>query len=148
MTISRTLALGCALGLCLYGSTAFANNPPTNNPPKGQTYATNVFSSRGGAMFACFVFDESGTLLVDGLPPEIYRFDELDTQPGTWQAGPGGPLAFSVSFHGTTGGAAGETILGNGVSSEGVTFILQGVLNPSCIGSSASRRGGAQPAWR
>ena len=139
---SRTLLLSCALGICLGGGSAFAH------PPKGQAYLTHVFTSFGGDFFACFVFEKSGTLLVEGLAPEIFRFDELDTQPGTWQAGPGGALGFSVSFHGTTGGTEGQTILANGVSSEGDTFILQGVLDLSCGGSSAStRRGGAQPAW-
>ena len=141
--MSRTLALSCALGICLGGGTAFAN------PPKGQAYFAHVFTSFRSDFFACFVFEKSGTLLVEGLAPEIFRFDELDTQPGTWQAGPGGAQGFSVSFHGTTGGTEGQTIVANGVSSEGNTFILQGVLDPSCVGSSAAtRRGGAQPTWR
>ena len=140
--MSRTLALSCALGICFGSGATFAN------PPKGQAYLTHVFTSFGTDFFACLVFEKSGALLVEGLSPEIFRFDELDTQPGTWQAGPGGSLGFSVSFHGTTGGTKGQTILGNGVSSEGDTFILQGVLDPSCGGSpAATRRGGAQPIW-
>ena len=138
----RILALSCALGIYLCGGAAFAH------APKGQAYFTHVFTNFGSDFFACFVFEKSGALLVEGLSPEIFRFDELDTQPGTWQAGPGGSLGLSVSFHGTTGGTKGQTILGNGVSSEGDTFILQGVLDPSCAGSPAStRRGGAQPTW-
>ena len=51
------------------------------------------------------------------------------------------PFRIGLLGHGTVGGAAGQTIIANGISSEGNTFILQGEEDPSC----ASQRSGASP---
>jgi hypothetical protein len=141
---ATSMALGCALSLGLSANVALANSPKGQaNSPNGQAYNVNVFSSFGTQFSDCFAFNDSGTLLVQGYGPLVYRFDELNTQPDAWQAtaGTNPPFGFVLAFHGTVGGGAGQTIIANGISSEGDTFILQGVVVPSC----APGRSGASP---
>lgn len=44
-----------------------------------------------------------------------------------------------MSGQGTVGGAGAQTIQANAVSTTGETYILQGVLDPGCTVSAASR---------
>ena len=143
---ATSMALGCALSLGLSANVALANSsppPPDAATPKGQAYNVNVFSSFDTQFSDCFAFDNSGTLVIRGYGPIIYRFDELNKQRDAWQAtaGTNPPFGFVLAFHGTAGGAAGQTIIANGISSEGDTFILHGVVVPSC----APSRSGASP---
>lgn len=138
----KTVSLGYILCGCLSISGALAAELPD-----GHQYKVTVFSSFGSQFNDCFTFDRSGNLQVAGYGPLIYRHGQLNGQIKSWDAIPVSPVyGFTLSFHGSVGGAAGQTIVANGISSEGSTFILQGVLNSSCAASVARQPAGS--AWK
>ena len=124
-------------------------NAALASSPKGQVYLVHVFSSFDTEFYDCYSFEKSGTLSIKDYGPINYRFDELNTETEDWQAtaGTNPPFGFVLSFHGHVGGSTGKTIVGNGLSSNGDTFILQGVVNPGCA-SSAKQPSGTTPYRR
>lgn len=97
---------------------------------KGRSYSVHVFTSFGTNFSDCYTFAANGTLLVALFGPLTYRSDELNAAKGTWQATSKGD--FVLSFHGTFGGVSAQTLDANGVSSEGDTYIVQGVAAAQC----------------
>ena len=141
--VGAVTMLGCALWCGMGANAALAQSP------NGKAYGVHVFSSFGTQFDDCFAFDNSGTLSVRGYGPILYRHDELNTQPEDWQATArtNPPFGVVLTFHGSVGGSNAQTIVADGVSSEGSTFILQGVLNSECA-PIAARRSGASPYRR
>lgn len=134
--------LGLLIGSLSSASVASAHSPD------GQSYRAAVFSSFNTQFSSCFVFDRLGTLTVQGYGPEVYRHDELNTQPEAWQATPSSspiPSGFILSFHGTVGGNTGQIISGNAMSEFGDTFIFQGVVDPTCATQAARTAGAVSP---
>ncbi len=129
------LGLGCAL--MLGTGSAMAHSPA------GKAYTATVYSSFGTRFQDCFSFGRNGVLTILGFAPIPYRLDELNTQPDAWQAIGVPSGLFGLAFHGTVGGAGAQTISANGMNDMGDTFILRGVLDPSCAGDGARRRGGS-----
>lgn len=129
------LGLGLVLGL---GSGAAAANSP-----QGKTYHVTVYASFGNQFDDCFTFRNNGRLIIEGFGPTTYRLDELNTQPDAWQAVGIASGQYGLAFHGTVGGAGAQTIRANAVSTDGDTYILQGVLDPGCTASTAARSAGS-----
>lgn len=134
-TFAVSAALGCAL--CL----GFGAGPAEAHSPQGKTYRVTVIASFGTQFEDCFAFGRNGRLVIAGFGPIAYRFDELNSQPETWQATgtDGGPVG--LAFHGTVGGDDARTINANGMSTVGDTFILQGVVDPGCAAGSVRSAG-------
>jgi hypothetical protein len=125
--VDTLMKLGLALWCGLGASAALAHSPDDH------TYKIHVFSSFGTQFDDCFTFDrKSGTLTIANYGKDIYRHDQLDTQPEAWQATSPKGNAFILSFHGSVGGGGGQTIIANGLNEFGDTFILQGVIQQSC----------------
>ena len=133
---AATATLACALFLGAGGQAAEAHSP------KGKSYHVTVYSSFNTQFDDCFSFLKDGTLVISGFGQLLYRFDELNGQTDAWQAlSTQGP--FGLAFHGSVGGADGRTISGNGLNFDGDTFILQGVVDPSCAAERARGAGGS-----
>lgn len=135
-TLDAAIKLGCVLCLSLGAQAAQAHSP------RGKAYHVTVYSSFETQFDDCFSFADDGSLTIAGFGTILYRFDALNTQVDAFQAS-GGDLGFTLSFHGTTAGADGQTIQANGLSSDGDTYILQGVLDSSCTANTASRAAGS-----
>jgi hypothetical protein len=107
--------------------------PALANPPAGKRYAVTVFGKGGDPFTDCFAFTPWGQMTVQGFGELIWRFDALDSEVGAFQAAPTlGNLGFGLLVHGTAQGKGGETIAGDIATSDGATFIFQGVLDPGC----------------
>jgi hypothetical protein len=103
--------------------------------PQGQNYLTAVFSSFGTRFEACFAYDNAGNLTVGHYGTIIYGHDELNNASPLWQATPVAgkiPEGFILSFHGSVGGDAGQTIHANALNDLGDTFIVDGVAIGTC----------------
>jgi hypothetical protein len=133
---AATMALGCTLCVGLGAQPAEAHSP------KGKAYHITVYTSFETQFDDCFAFLKDGTLVIEGFGPLLYRFDELNGQPEAWQAISTQAGGFNLAFHGTIGGADARTISANGIGTDGDTYILQGVLDPSCAAERARRAGG------
>lgn len=142
--IGTATMLGCALWAGLGASAAAAPSP------RGKAYSVHVYTSFGTNFDDCFAFGQGGILTVAAYGPLLYRLDELNSQPEDWQATArtNPPFGFVLTFHGSVGGANAQTVSADGVSSEGNSFILRGVLDPGCAASAAGRQGGSSPYRR
>lgn len=126
MRIGAGWLLGLALACALAG-------PALANPPAGKRYSVTVIGERGAPFADCYAFTPWGQMTVQGFGELIWRFDALDSQFRNFQAGPTlGNLGFGLLIHGSVRGEGAETIAGNIVSSDGATFVFQGVLDPGC----------------
>ena len=134
----RLLHAALGLGL-LVGS---GSGAAAANSPQGKTYHVTVYASFGNQFDDCFSFRSSGKLVIAGFGPTTWRLDELNTQPDAWQAVGVGAGRYGLAFHGSVGGAGAQTIWANAVSTDGDTYILQGVLDPGCTLSATSRSAG------
>ena len=128
---ATVIGCACALSYALHAGAALAGSP------KGQIYLAHVFTSFGTEFEDCFFFSKTGKLKIDNYGTILYRFDALNSQTNNWQAlaGPKPPNGFGLAFHGHVSGPNGDTFDGDGVSSQGATFILQGVMDPTCRSS-------------
>ncbi|MGD9510278.1 MAG: hypothetical protein AB7I59_05935 [Geminicoccaceae bacterium] len=121
------LALACGLAA-----------PALANPPAGKRYAVTVFGKSGGPFTDCFAFTPWGQMTIQGFGQLIWRFDALDSELGAFQAAPTlGNLGFGLLVHGTVQGEGGETMAGDIATSDGATFVFQGVLVSGCKGNRA-----------
>lgn len=112
--------------------------PALATPPAGKRYAVTVFGRGGDPFIDCFAFTPWGQMTVRGFGELIWRFDALDSEFGGFQAAPTlGNLGFGLLVHGTIQGKGGETIAGDIATSDGATFVFQGVLDPGCKGNRA-----------
>ena len=113
---------------------AFSANAALAGSPRGQNYLVHVFTSFGTEFEDCFFFSKTGKLNISDYGTILYRFDALNTKASNWQALSGAkpPHGFALAFHGHVSGSTGDTLDGDGVSSEGNTFILQGVMDSTC----------------
>jgi len=122
------LALACGLAA-----------PALANPPAGKRYAVTVFGKSGAPFTDCFAFSPWGQMTVQGFGELIWRFDALDSEVGAFQAAPTlGNLGLGLLVHGTAQGDGGQTIAGDIATSDGATFVFQGVLEPGCKGNRAA----------
>jgi hypothetical protein len=113
--------------------------PALANPPAGKHYTVTVFGKSGDPFTDCFAFTPWGQMTVQGFGQLIWRFDALDSEVGAFQAAPTlGNLGFGLLVHGMVQGDAGQTITGDIATSDGATFVFQGVLDPSCKGNRAA----------
>jgi hypothetical protein len=139
--VDTLMKFGLVLWCGLSGGAALAHSPDDH------TYKVNVFSSFGTQFEDCFAFDrKSGTLTITGYGKDIYRHDQLNTQPEAWQATSSKGNLFILSFHGAVGGSGGQTIIADGLNEFGDTFILQGIIQQPCA-SPAAKQSSASP-WR
>lgn len=136
--LGRSAVLSGLIGL-------LATGPALATSPVGKDYKVTVFSSFQTVFSDCLLFANDGRLTLVGLPfgDLLYRLGQLDHQRDAFQAGPtqqsGG---FVLTLHGTVFGAGAETIQGNMVSSDGDTFIFQGVVDSGCATETLARQGG------
>lgn len=136
--LNAAIGLGCVMALVAGAQTAQATSP------KGKSFHVTVYTSFKTQFDDCFSFGVDGSLLILGFGPIRYRLDELNSQPDAWQAIGEAPGFVGLALHGTTAGPGAQTIRANGMSSDGDTYILQGVLDPSCAADTARRAGGSR----
>ncbi|MBW4456014.1 MAG: hypothetical protein KME55_26825 [Nostoc indistinguendum CM1-VF10] len=130
--LQNSFALVCFVG----GMVVFAAEAKAQ--VAGKNYLVTITEVGGGTTQACFEFDNTNTLAIDGAPVE-FTFGSRrpqGTNPFRWQAVSRGPFNPSVGISGEERpgpfGAGSRLVNGNGINQLGKLFTFTGNQINSC----------------